>query len=84
MASATNRTVQTWTKRIKMEHHWNIYEEQANLVNRSQNQFLEKHKLHLLEFFDGKLYTTTEEALDSSIRAFECVILKRTTMNTSS
>lgn len=67
MASATNRTVQTWTKRIKMEH-----------------QFLEKHKLHLLEFFDGKLYTTTEEALDSSIRAFECVILKRTAMNTSS
>lgn len=66
-----------------MEHHWNIYKEQGNLINRSRNQSQESHTLRLLDFFDDKLYTTTEKTLDSLTRAFECVILKRITMNTS-
>lgn len=75
------RTAQTWAKRIRMESDWNIYEKQTNKGNRAKSQLQELQRLHVLELFDEKPYTTTDEVVDSLTKAFAGFSLKKSTVN---
>ena len=75
------RTAQTWAKRIRTEPDWNIYEKQTNRCNRARSQLQEPQKLHILELFDDKPYTTTDKVVDSLTKAFEGFTLKKSTVN---
>ncbi|OBZ82132.1 hypothetical protein A0J61_09819, partial [Choanephora cucurbitarum] len=59
----------------------NIYEKQTNKNNRAKSQLQELQKLHILELFDNKPYTTTDEVVDSLTKAFEGFTLKQSTVN---
>ncbi|KAI8375764.1 hypothetical protein EDC96DRAFT_571850 [Choanephora cucurbitarum] len=74
-------TAQTWAKRIRTEPSWNIYEKQTNKSSRAKSQLQEPQKLHILELFDNKPYTTIDEVVDSLTKAFEGFTLKQSTVN---
>ncbi|KAI9028187.1 hypothetical protein CLU79DRAFT_738157, partial [Phycomyces nitens] len=41
------RTAQKWTRRLKEDPSWNIYEKQTNESNRKPSQLQEENKHHL-------------------------------------
>ncbi|GAA5817014.1 hypothetical protein MFLAVUS_010549 [Mucor flavus] len=47
-----DRTAQKWAKKLKEDKDWNIFEKQTNLVNRPKQQLDDRHKPHLLNFYD--------------------------------
>ncbi|KAI9338124.1 hypothetical protein BD770DRAFT_431762 [Pilaira anomala] len=47
----------------------------------TKSQLQEPQKLHILELFDNKPYTTTDEVVDSLTKAFEGFMLKKSTLN---
>ncbi|KAG2194542.1 hypothetical protein INT46_009205 [Mucor plumbeus] len=49
----SERTAQKWAKKFKEDKDWNIFEKQTNLVNKPKPQLDDKHKLHLLDFYDN-------------------------------
>ncbi|OBZ81029.1 hypothetical protein A0J61_10922, partial [Choanephora cucurbitarum] len=77
-AGIAERTTQTWAKRIRTEPGWNIYEKQTNKSNRAKSQLQEPH---ILELFNNKPYTTTDEVVDSLTKALEGFTLKSSTVN---
>ncbi|GAA5806678.1 hypothetical protein MFLAVUS_000026 [Mucor flavus] len=81
MSGVSERTGQTWAKKIKTEPDWDIYEKKTNLVNRPQSQLQEEQKKHIIEFYDNKPFATVDEAVESLTTAFEGFNLKRTTVN---
>ncbi|KAI7899590.1 uncharacterized protein BX663DRAFT_416629, partial [Cokeromyces recurvatus] len=56
-------------------------EKQTNKGNRAKSQLQEPQRLHILELFDEKPYTTTDEIVDSLTKAFEGFSLKKSTVN---
>ncbi|OBZ66117.1 hypothetical protein A0J61_11920, partial [Choanephora cucurbitarum] len=54
---------------------------QTNKSSRAKSQLQEPQKLHILELFDNKPYTTTDEVVDSLTKAFEGFTLKQSTVN---
>lgn len=81
LAGISERTAQDWAKRLKKEPNWDIYEKQTNMFNRPRSQLQEEQRKHIIEIYDEKPYTTTDEAVESLTKTFEGFNLKKSTVN---
>ncbi|KAG2192435.1 hypothetical protein INT46_000767 [Mucor plumbeus] len=72
------RTAQLWTKKLREDPAWDIYEKQTNKINRAPSQLKEEHKRHLVQFFDERPQATRQDAVDSLMEAFKGFNLKKT------
>lgn len=81
LAGISERTAQDWAKRLKKEPDWNIYEKQTNRFSRPRSQLQEEQRKHIIELYDEKPYTTTDEAVESLTKTFEGFNLKKSTVN---
>jgi hypothetical protein len=75
------RTAQKWAKRLKEDKDWNIFEKQTNLVNRSKPQLDDRHKIHLLEFYDNWPQARVLDAMDSLTQKFSDLTVKESTVH---
>ncbi|KAG1206990.1 hypothetical protein G6F35_011095 [Rhizopus arrhizus] len=74
------RTAQKWAKRLKEDKDWNILEKQTNKVNRPKAQLDERHKIHLLNFYDNNPRARIVDAVASLTKKFEGFTLKETSV----
>jgi hypothetical protein len=75
------RTAQKWAKRLKEDKDWNIFEKQTNLVNRPKPQLDDRHKIHLLEFYDNWPQARVLDAMDSLTQKFSDLTVKKSTVH---
>ncbi|KAI9254378.1 hypothetical protein EDC94DRAFT_678950 [Helicostylum pulchrum] len=71
------RTAQKWAKKLKEDKDWNIFEKQTNLVNRPKPQLDERHKVHLLEFYDYWPQARVLDAMESLTQKFSDLTVKK-------
>lgn len=64
------RTAQKWARRLKEDKDWNIFEKQTNKINKSAGQLDEKHKIHLLNFYDSNPQARVVDAVCSLTEKF--------------
>ncbi|KAI8097902.1 uncharacterized protein B0P05DRAFT_447952, partial [Gilbertella persicaria] len=84
------RTAQKWAKKLKEDKDWNIFEKQTfffkknkqtNLVNRPKPQLDERHKVHLLEFYDNWPQARVLDAMESLTQKFSDLTVKKSTVH---
>jgi hypothetical protein len=71
------RIAQKWTKKLKENKDWNIFEKQTNLVNRAKPQLDDRHKLHFLNFYDGYPQARIVDAMDFLTQKFSDLSVKK-------
>ncbi|KAI8080684.1 uncharacterized protein B0P05DRAFT_636906, partial [Gilbertella persicaria] len=71
------RTAQKWSKKLKEDKDWNMFEKQTNLVNRPKPQLDERHKVHLLEFYDNWPQARVLDAMESLTQKFSDLNVKK-------
>lgn len=74
------RTAQKWARRLKEDKDWNIFEKQTNKINKSAGQLDEKHKIHLLNFYDSNPQARVVDAVCSLTEKFESFTLKESSV----
>ncbi|KAG0786761.1 hypothetical protein G6F22_007533 [Rhizopus arrhizus] len=67
-------------KKLKEDKDWNIFEKQPNLVNRPNPQLDDRHKLHLLDFYDDYTQARVVDAMDSLTQKFSDLSVKKSTV----
>ncbi|KAG0761020.1 hypothetical protein G6F16_008111 [Rhizopus arrhizus] len=76
------RTAQKWARRLKEDKDWNILEKQTNKINKSAGQLDEKHKIHLLNFYDSNPQARVVDAVCSLTEKVESFTLKESSVRT--
>ncbi|KAG1056191.1 hypothetical protein G6F43_001897 [Rhizopus delemar] len=71
------RTAQKWAKKLKEDKDRNIFEKQTNLVNRAKPQLDDRHKLHLLNFYDDCPQVRIVDAIDFLTQKFSDLSVKK-------
>ncbi|CEI95284.1 hypothetical protein RMCBS344292_09474 [Rhizopus microsporus] len=66
----SERRAQKWAKKLEGDKGWNIFEKQTNLVNRPKSQLDDRHKLHLLDFYDNWPQVRIVDTMDSLTQKF--------------
>ncbi|OAD73823.1 hypothetical protein PHYBLDRAFT_64777 [Phycomyces blakesleeanus NRRL 1555(-)] len=74
------RTAQKWARRMKEDKDWDILEKQTNKINKSAGQLDEKHKIHLLNFYDSNPQARVVDAVCSLDERFESFTLKESSV----
>ncbi|KAG1077518.1 hypothetical protein G6F42_024792 [Rhizopus arrhizus] len=74
------RTAQKWARRLKEDKDWNILEKQTNKINKSAGQLDEKHKIHLLNFYDSNPQARVVDAVCSLTEKVESFTLKESSV----
>ncbi|KAI8638013.1 hypothetical protein BD408DRAFT_36486 [Parasitella parasitica] len=76
-----DRTAQKWAKKLKEDKDWNIFEKQTNLVNRPKPQLDDRHKLHLLDFYDDRPQARIADAMNFLTQKFSDLSVKKSTVH---
>ena len=79
----SERRAQKWAKKLEGDKGWNIFEKQTNLVNRPKSQLDDRHKLHLLDFYDNWPQARIVDTMDSLTQKFSDLSVKKSTVHTS-
>ncbi|KAL4210796.1 hypothetical protein AB4K20DRAFT_1986222 [Rhizopus microsporus] len=66
----SERTAQKWAKKLKEDKGWDIFEKQTNLINKPKPQLDDRHKLHLLDFYDNWPQARIVDTMDSLTQKF--------------
>ncbi|KAG1454166.1 hypothetical protein G6F46_007552 [Rhizopus delemar] len=66
---------------LKEDKGWNIFEKQTNLVNRPKSQLDDRHKLHLLDFYDNWTHVLIVDAMDSLTQKLSDLSVKKSTVH---
>ncbi|KAG1047513.1 hypothetical protein G6F43_010043 [Rhizopus delemar] len=77
-AAINVRTGQDWAKKLKDNPKWDIFEKQTNKVHGKKSQLQDKHKTHLIEFFDENPHARGSDAVEDLTKNFEGFTLKDT------
>ncbi|KAI9485970.1 MAG: hypothetical protein EXX96DRAFT_645854 [Benjaminiella poitrasii] len=78
-----DRTAQKWAKKLTEDKDWNIFEKQTNLVkyHRPKQQLDDRHKLHLLNFYDDYPQARIVDAMDLLTQKFSDLSVKKSTVH---
>ncbi|OAD74850.1 hypothetical protein PHYBLDRAFT_144210 [Phycomyces blakesleeanus NRRL 1555(-)] len=79
-SDVSKRTGQQWTKRIRDEPEWNIFEKQTNKDKRKTGQLQEEHKEFIIDLFDKNPQTRVEDVVVSLQCSFANFSLKETSV----
>ncbi|KAG2207671.1 hypothetical protein INT47_011791 [Mucor saturninus] len=69
-------------KRLKEDKNWNIFEKQTNKINKPASRLDERHKIHLLNFYDSNPQARVVDAVCSLTEKFESFTLKESSVKT--
>lgn len=68
-------------KKLKEDKDWDIFEKQTNLINIPKLQLDERHKVHLLEFYDNWPQARVVDAMESLTQKFSDLTVKKSAVH---
>lgn len=80
VAHVNERTAQDWAKKLRDDPEWDMFEKKIATKGEGARKLQEKHKEHLIRFYDECPTSRVSDAVQSLTEAFEDFSLKETSV----